>query len=101
MRFMIGAIFVEVGQLEYEFHERLDWVESMLMVRPKLIATLLDGFLSLSNRPKMMDVGPCTGECEVFDAQISIVEECRGYEDQHEEEYVNLEEEDVHRWIEC
>ena len=61
MRSMKGPICVEVGQLEYEFHERLDWVESMLMVHSKLIAALLDGILSLSDRPKMMDARTCTG----------------------------------------
>jgi len=54
------------------------------MEHSKLITTLLDGIMSLSDRPEMMDAGTCTGECNTVDAQTSTVEECRGDEDQRE-----------------
>ncbi len=69
MRFMRGAIRVEVAKLEYEVHERLDRVESILMEHLKLIATLSDGIRSLLDRAEMMDVGTFPGECEAIDAQ--------------------------------
>jgi len=66
-----------------------------------MIATLLDGILSLLDSPEMMNAGTCTGVCKVVEAKTSIVEEHRGDEDQREEkDYVDLEEEDVNRWIE-